>query len=151
MQKINRIQPQGRTQDYKTYQVVAPKETHYRPATCQEVGCPPNERGWETVVDTSTELGQRQNAYLASGVHGRTCTQQRRGPNLVAYVFPAGQRCFRAEEHRVPLEREPLYVVRGGDWRGNPSGERRVHTRPQDWVEDFAEHQGRLADQIKEG
>jgi hypothetical protein len=45
----------------------------------------------------------------------------------------------------VPLERPELYVVRGGDWRGNPRGEVRRHSGPDSWVNDFAEHQDRIA------
>ena len=69
---------------------------------------------------------------------------------LTEFTFEAGQTCF--VEHRVPLEREPLYVVRDGDWRGNPRGTApRIHTRPDDWVDDFAEHQQRLADRFEQG
>ena len=44
-----------------------------------------------------------------------------------------------------------LLVVRGGDWRGNPTGERRVHTRPEDWAEHLHEHTAELADRIEKG
>jgi hypothetical protein len=51
----------------------------------------------------------------------------------------------------VPLERQPLLIVRDGDWRGNPTGRRRLHTKPEHWVEDFKEHQGKINDAIERG
>jgi hypothetical protein len=44
-----------------------------------------------------------------------------------------------------------MYLVRDGDWRGNPTGRKRQHSRAQDWVEDFGENQLRLVDQQKKG
>jgi hypothetical protein len=41
--------------------------------------------------------------------------------------------------------------VRDGDFRGNPTGRRRMHASGADWVEDFAEHQAKLADQQQKG
>ena len=60
------------------------------------------------------------------------------------FVFDAGQPCFQAGQHRAPLEREPLYVVRGGDSRGNPTRFRRVHASADSWVDDFATNQDHL-------
>jgi hypothetical protein len=44
-----------------------------------------------------------------------------------------------------------MYLVRDGDWRGNPTGRKRQHTRAADWVEDMQENQGRLIDQQQKG
>jgi hypothetical protein len=49
------------------------------------------------------------------------------------------------------VEREPIYVVRNGDWRGNATGMRRVHADGRDWVDDFGEHQIKIADQYRRG
>jgi hypothetical protein len=78
----------------------------------------------------------------------------------VAFTFTAGQPCFSLSSrhpgrgygwHDVQTEAEPLYVVRDGDWRGNPSGRKRVHRSGVEWVEEFGEHQQELADRIAQG
>ena len=101
------------------------------------------------MIDTSTELGARQANYirLHSGRH-HTAAPAPGAPDLVTFTFPAGQRCF--QEHRVLLERDPRCYVRGGDWRGQTSTPR-VHARPVDWVDDFAEHQDKLKSEIERG
>ena len=69
---------------------------------------------------------------------------------LTVFTFEPGQDCF--AQHRVPLERDPLFLVRGGDWRGNPTGLQPYrHHRGEDWVDDFADHQDRIARQIERG
>jgi hypothetical protein len=142
-----RLDPALPVQAYKTYEITRPAATHYRPATCAQVECPHWRDGWVTRVDTATELGAQQARYIA-GRSGRTFTARVEG-SVAVFTFPAGQRCF--TPHRVPLEREPLFAVRGGDWRGNPLRERRTHVRGSEWVEDFAEHQQELADRINKG
>jgi hypothetical protein len=70
----------------------------------------------------------------------------------VYLVFTAGQPCFQYKQHRIQVGREPLYIVRDGDHRGNPRGTRaRQHLNPATWVEDFATHQQAIADEIKKG
>jgi hypothetical protein len=144
---VNRIEPQLPVEAMQTYSVVVPRSTHFRPATCFEVDCPNFEHGWKTVVNQSTELGAAQAHYIRNE-SGRRFTEHREGAAAV-FVFEAGQRCFAA--HQVPLERDPIFLVVGGDWRGNPTGFRRAHKRPEDWVEDFAEHQQRIADRLERG
>lgn len=161
MHEPNRIQPRLPASGMKTYALAAPLASHWRPATCEEVDCPSYLQGWKTIVDEATELGQRQAAYVRSeclddaqanrpAVGGRRRYREAREAGLTVFTFEAGQRCFAA--HQQPLEREPLYLVRGGDWRGNPRGEpARRHVRPDDWVDDFAEHQQHLADRLERG
>jgi hypothetical protein len=155
---LNRIQPVGPAEAYKTYQVASPLSTHFRPAACAEVDCEQCREGWRTVIDERTDLGMRQAAYirsecrsvsleLAGGHHAvngpRRYIEAREGP-MTVFTFPPGQECFAT--HQVPLERPELYVVREGDWRGNPRGAApRQHARAADWLEDFAEHQDQLA------
>lgn len=149
MRHVTRITPNLPAQVYKTYQIVQPLATHFRPATCEEAGCGAYERGWRTAVDETTELGQRQAHYIRR-LSGRRFVEERHPEGMTAFVFEPGQRCF--AQHQVPLEREPWYFVRGGDWRGNPL---RIppyqHTRGEHWVEDFAEHQARLNEAIERG
>lgn len=131
-----RVMPSAPVTAYKTYELSAPIQTHTRPATCSEVNCAHWLSGWKTVIDLSTELGERQAKYIR--LHsGRKYTLREALP-MLELTFPPGQKCFR--EHRVSLEREPEFYVRGGDWRGNPTREFRRHENSRDWVEDFSEH-----------
>jgi hypothetical protein len=137
---VNRLQPQLPPQHYKTYSILSPLSTHFRPGTCDEAGCLAQRNGWRTRVDESTDIGARQAHYIRNQ-SGRKFTEDREA-GLTVFTFEAGQRCFTA--HKVPLERPELYVVRGGDWRGNPRGDRRQHTSADAWVNDFGEHQDRI-------
>ncbi len=146
-QKPFRLAPPGAVTDYKSYEFSMPAVTHTRPATCGQVDCPTQASGWITPVDESTELGQKQAHYIRH-LSGRIHTE---GPRDVftLFTFPPGEECF--EPHMIPLDRDPVFVVRGGDWRGNPRRERMTHDRPDYWVEDFADHQDRLATRINRG
>ncbi len=131
---------------YKTYAVVAPVATHFRVASCAEVNCPAYQNGWRTTV-----LADSPQAQYIRAKSGRSFTTMPQPGGMVAFTFAAGQVCFRASEHRVPLGREPLFIVRGGDHRGNPRGTAPVTRRAEDWVDDFATHQQGIADAIERG
>lgn len=144
MQEPNRIDPNMPVGAYQTYSITAPRDTSV-PAACEQVRCPQWQHGWESVIDESTDLGKRQAAYIRT--QSRRTFREMKGPDgLTVFRFDSGQRCF--AEHRT---RPEIYLVRDGDWRGNPTGRRRQHTRPADWVEDMAEHQGRLIDLRERG
>lgn len=145
-----RIAPSAPAGAYKTYQILAPAQTHYRPGTCVEVRCEAYLGGWRTVVDETTDLGQKQAHYIR---HDRTRrhVEEQLLDGRTSFWFGPGQVCFRAGEHRVRLDRPEIYVVRGGDWRGNPGGQRRQHANAADWVDDFAEHQDRLKTAVEKG
>lgn len=133
---IPSLGPEG----YKTYQLFAPRETHTRPATCEEVSCHHFQSGWKTTVprgsDDETLIRRAGRAFVATVEGG-----------MISFTFHAGQPCFRASAHRLPLERDPHFLVRGGDFRGNPlATPTKRHVRPVDWVEDFAEHTARVAE-----
>jgi len=139
-----RIPPQGPAAAYQTYLIRQPRDTSVIQA-CHEVGCQAWRNGWETVVDERTDLGASQAAYIRTGSR-RTFREQRTEGGLTVFRFESGQRCF--TEHRTKPQ---IFAVRGGDWRGNPSGDRRVHQSPDDWVEDFGEHQIAVAEQTERG
>lgn len=139
--RLYRPEPVGPVHAYKSYEIVSPISTHYRDGTCDEAGCLAQRHGWRTVVDESTELGQRQAHYIRTQ-SGRRFTEERTAAGLTDFIFEPGQRCFAV--HKVPLERPEIYVVRGGDWRAQV-GQPRIHTSPDAWVNDFAEHQDRIA------
>jgi hypothetical protein len=147
MRPMTRVEPKLGPEAFKTYAIVAPKQTHTRAATCREVECAAWQHGFATTVDLSTDLGQRQAAYLEAK-SGRAFTTETAG-TLRTYTFTAGQACFTA--HRITLEREPLYVVKDGDYRGNPRGTRPATRRAEDWVDDFATHQQRIHDALERG
>lgn len=140
----HRIPPAGPVGAYKTFSVTSPLDTQVR-AACEQVDCAAWRNGWRTLIDEATDLGRRQAAFIRR--ESARTYRERPGPaGLTEFIFDSGQRCF--AEHRT---RPEIYVVRGGDWRGNPTGEHRTHTRPIDWVEDFGEHQLRVAEQIEKG
>jgi len=145
-----RIAPSLPAGAMKTYGIAAPRSTHWRPATCAEVECLAWRRGWRTIINVRTEFGARQ-AYYIRMHSGRAFTaSEPDAEGMVTFVFPAGQTCF--TEHPKRLEREEIYVVRDGDWRGNPRGTTAVrHKRAADWVDDFANHQDRLATRLGQG
>ena len=147
---LHRIDPLMPAAAYNTYLIAVPLATHWRPATCEEVGCVQYLNGWASLIDETSELGQRQAHYIR---HDRTRrhTEERTPDGLTRFTFEAGQKCYGASSHRRRLDRVERYAVRGGDWRGNPRGEFREHVRPEDWVEDFGEHQDRLKTVIERG
>lgn len=149
----NRVTPAVPAAAMKTYSLLAPIETHRRPASCEDADCQHWREGWATGLD-ETDPDQQGNATYIRGMAGRRFTEHKgsrvpsidgagqttlviddAGP-LTVFLFEPGQKCFRT--HSISLEREPLYVVRGGDHRGNPTGERRVHANGEDWVDDLA-------------
>jgi len=145
---LNRIKPALPPQAMKTYQVVAPRPTHFRPATCEEVRCDAYLSGWQTIVPADSP----QADYIR---HDRTRshTEEREPGGLAKFVFGPGQQGFPpAHDHAVRVDRPEVYLVRDGDWRGNPRGtEPRRHVRADDWVDDFANHQDRLATRLERG
>ena len=136
LREVNRPTPTLPAAAMVTYAVVTPTESHWRRASCEEVDCPNWRHGWETTIDEATVLGGQQ-AYYIRRQSGRRFTEDRRGA-LVTFTFEPGQSCFARDQHAVPLERDPIFLVRGGDWRGNPRHTpTKVHTRAVDWVDDM--------------
>lgn len=136
---VFRVIPKIAPEHYQTFAIKAPVQTHTRKATCAEVDCQMAEKGWVTVVDLGTELGQKQ-AYYIKHQSGRSYTKEATpNPNVVRLIFKGGQECF--QEHRVSLDRPANFIVKGGDWRGNPRGTAvRRHTKPEYWVEEMQEN-----------
>lgn len=142
-----RIEPAMGPESYRTFAVVSPIATHMRPATCEEVGCDHYTKGWRVRVEALAP-----DLLHAAKTSGRRYREVSVAAGETYLVFEAGQPCFKARTHRAPLGRPPLYLVRDGDHRGNPRGTKtRLHQRAADWVENFAEHQQALADEIAKG
>lgn len=146
---VNRVTPRLDAGHMQTYQIVAPLETHWRPASCEEVSCPQAERGWKMRIDLSTDLGQQQAHYIKH-LSGRKYRAEKVGDQLFELTFASGQPCF--TEHKARLDRQEKYLVRGGDHRGNPRGTAsRVHSRPEHWIEDMQENSDRINRTIEKG
>ena len=154
---MGRIEPLMEPGAYKTYAMVSPLATHFRPATCAEVDCPHYLNGWGVRIHqlpAEDQAAVRQATYETQGRRYRYAYEEREMTAGETWLlFKPGQPCFKAREHRARVDdRPPLYIVRDGDHRGNPRGTKaRLHQRPENWVEDFAEHQQKLADEIEKG
>ena len=147
---VNYIEPLLPEHRMQTFAIRAPLATHWRPATCEEAGCDAFQHGWASYIDESTDLGQRQAHYIRKE-SGRKFTETRNEAGITEFTFEAGQRCFKSSEHRVRNYRDERYLVRGGDFRGNPTGMRREHKNAETWVDDFATHQDKIAEAVKRG
>lgn len=132
----------------RSFAIKAPRATHFRPATCAEIECAHWRDGWATFIDESTGQGRQQAQYIRARSE-RAFTEERKPDGRTAFLFKPGQRCFRSDGHVVPLEREPLFVVRTGDWRGT-IGTPYVHTGGDpgaSWVDEYMTHVDRLVSQ----
>jgi hypothetical protein len=144
---LNRHPPKLAAAQMKTYAIEAPAATHFRAATCEQAGCEAYRQGWQLRKEVlSPEL------LHAVETSGRSYTEMPVRDGETWLVFAPGQPCFRAAAHRVRLDRPELYVVRGGDWRGDPMNVgTQVHSGPDAWADDFATHQDKLANEGKKG
>ena len=144
-QTVTRLQPELPARAYRTFQIISPPDLSLIIA-CKRAGCGAWRNGWQTICDETSALGAEQARYIRHQ-SGRTFREDKTAAGrLTVFTFPPYQRCFR--EHRTRPER---FIARGGDWRGNPTGEHRVHQSAAGWVEDFALHQIRLTESIARG
>jgi hypothetical protein len=145
----------------KTYQISQP----LREVSCETAGCEAWHHGMTLAVDETTELGQRQAAH-ARADKTRSCTETRdhqdtripeqlRIPCLTFFIYPPQTRCFAPSDgrprHRAPWDGRERLIERDGDWRGNPRGWQRVHVRAEDFLDSWANHQGKLAEAFSQG
>jgi hypothetical protein len=152
-----RLTPPMPQQVYRTFSVHMPLATHWRRASCEEAGCKRWARGWKTKFVPGTPAGEKIRYQIKNSPTKRKYTVVRL-PDRVEVCFPAGQECFvqdhPATAHKVSVQRPQIHVVRAGDWRTDARtrhATRRVHTRAEYWVEEFAENQDRLKKAIQRG
>jgi len=132
-----------------------PLDTHFRPATCEEVDCPQHLFGWVTVLDRECDV-RLIDDILKSGRHFTRMRSEEASqraskdlpPGMLAFVFPPGQQCFR--QHVMPVGREPFLAYQRGVAMGAggafvPVEDRRQHVK----VSDFTEHFNEEADGIR--
>ena len=130
---------------YKSFTILAPIATHFRPATCQEVRCQQYEHGWASTFETDG-----WQAHYVRRESGRKYIEETLPGGLTRFTFEAGQRCFGSADHRLRLEREEIYIARAGDWRGT-DGDVYRHDGSANWVDDFATLQDRWARTVERG
>ena len=146
-----RINPQLGPEYFKSYSWTRPLQTHWRPATCEEVRCDDFINGFEITIDKSTPLGEKQYDFLTHD-RERSYTVEQEGLYLYRFTYPPGTRGFAGDkhDHRLPVGREPLLSVRAGDWRKYLSPPRQ-HKYVDDWVEDFSENQNKIVELQRRG
>lgn len=126
-----------------TYKISAPIRTHWRPGTCAEYECKAFQDGFMMLIDTGTELGQRQHHYLTHDTE-RSYRVEEAGAGLFRFIYGPGNRCFNSAEHRIRIGRPSNYLIIAGR-EGQFTGLIRKHTSPEDWAEDCAERTNRIA------
>lgn len=136
---LNRIPPKGASRLYKTYQIANPLATHYRKATCAEVQCEHYLKGWRLRSDI---LQPKDLQAIKDSRRKYTVADD--GTGVLWLCFEAGQPCFKASTHRTSVERPEIYRVGRGDWRSYNPRDAYVHKTPEDWLDDFANHQDRI-------
>ena len=114
---LNRPTPRLPVEKMRTHAISAPTASHWRKATCAELDCEHYLKGW--VLATAGLSSADVHLAKTSG-RRFLVTRDEQGAEVLNFV--AGQPCFRADEHRKRLDREPWFYARNGDWRGNPDG-----------------------------
>jgi hypothetical protein len=146
MQQLSRPEPKLPAHAMTTFRIVQPHDRLVVSA-CEVVGCDKWRDGWDAILDMTNPAHAKAAEVIRSGATGRTFRElPAHGTNIVVFRFEAHQRCF--DEHKT---RPQTFLKRGGDWRGNPRQELRRHRSAADWQEDFAEHQDKLAEEVKRG
>lgn len=143
MRPLNRITPQLPAHAMQTHHILAPVETHWRAATCEEVGCLNWRHGWMLPMTGLDEgdLWQLRNS-------GRRFREEPTDSGPVM-VFEAGQPCLKASTHRIRIDRPELYVVQRGDWRiplqaAVQAGQATRMSGPDAWVDHMHTHLERV-------
>jgi hypothetical protein len=145
-----RFPPKLPAASMKTYELRQPLATHFVEVSCAQANCARRENGFIIGFDLTVpaKVAAANELAAIANRRGMKWSYEVVG-STVQFTFAKGQDCF--ETHRRALEREPLYIVRNGDFRGNPRKERKVHTSGENFVDDFANHQDRLATRLEQG
>ena len=119
------------------YKMISPIKTHFRQATCAEIGCPLWATGWITPVDESTPDGKKTGQYLRAKYRGGFIEKQENGLTLFRFL-PERVPCFNSSQHRIRSDQPPILLRTADDHQPYQ------HKNIVEWVEDFSEHQTRL-------
>ncbi len=91
-----------------------PRATHFRMATCEEVGCKHFLFGWTTLLGvTETDMLDLMKITIKEQ-HYRVI-EERVGEGMIAFHFPAGQPCFAAHKHIAQTGRPPTLLKMNKD------------------------------------
>ena len=107
----------------RQFRIRRPPDTRYRAETCAHADCDAYRFGWSTVVPA---VGPQAD-YIR--VHSGRAFEE---VNPGVFRFEAGQECFATHY----IRREVF------------TADRRLHTKGEFWVEEFADHQELLAKEI---
>ena len=151
--KLERLAPKLPVQAMTTYSIKAPAETHWRVATCAEASCKNYRHGWRIHIEKITKMANGELLLRDIKGSGKRFRVVDEGVGQTYWEFEAGQSCFDGDvgRHRIRIGRPELYIVRGGDWRGNPRGERRVHTDIDGWIDDMSTNRDKLLTRLAQG
>lgn len=137
----------------KHYLLLAPLETHWRPATCEEVACDRWVNGWELVIPAGPRAQDRIDYVRAD--RARAKKEYRRPDGTVVFRFPPCTPLYAGnpehDNHRIRIDRPELFGVLdrkrdpGIRWHGGRGN------GADDWVDDFANHQDTLSEAHKRG
>lgn len=128
----------------QSHLILAPVQTHWRRATCEEVRCLPFLLGFATQVDETTELGQRQAHYIRHDRARPKPAEDRMG-DITVFSYPPGTPCFDRGAHRTRNNRPEVFAVRDGDHRGNPrQTPAYIHDNAENWVDDLYHHTSKI-------
>lgn len=133
---LTRIMPKGPAHLYRTYSVEAPP-WHWKPAGCAEADCANRRHGWRIHVQTVAGLANGDLLLRDIKASGKRYRVVDEGPGKTYWEFEAGQTCFDGDlmRHKIRIGRPELFLVKGGDWRGNPRGEQTQILTPENWVD----------------
>lgn len=113
---------------FRNYAIRAPRKTHYRPATCEEVGCLAYQNGWTL----HKEMLTAELLYAATNSRRKYKeVQVSEGKTLL--VYEAGQPCFAS--HEVPLERPAFFYAGPGTPDTFSTRRATKFDRPEDWTD----------------
>lgn len=101
------IRAQPRFADGDKYKIDRPLATHWRVASCEEVECQNYLNGFILPIDESSDLGQRQAAYLRNS-QTRHFTERHGDGGITLFVFERGTRCFAV--HKLPRDEPPNFL-----------------------------------------
>lgn len=129
-----------------------------RSAGCHEVvdgvrACEAFWHGWTTTLNPLEQSHAASIHYLDSGDSGRHFTKEITADALHRYTFTPGQRCFTAPHTVIDRQEEAQYLILAGDYRHyigekDENGKVKpelVHSGGDAWIDDFANHQEKLA------
>lgn len=129
--KLNRVVPEIGAELMRTHAISAPVATHWRRASCEDIGCLPYRNGW-----TLSTAGLDDQMIHTAKNSGRSFTVTRDADGAEVLVFEPGQPCFKTSTHRQRLDREEVFLARDGDWRGNPRRtDSMIFSGPDAWAD----------------